>query len=217
MLLQLEGIGKQKIKYQDPMNVEFDNLSEYMTLAKKSISKFANKFYTGLSAKMLKDEEAIASITNAIIMADWRYNENHQGQDGKTKTKYSYRNQCALWAIQTYVTKNYKKNQKNKTYSLNYNSDEDCEETGTHIVDKRIKTPENILIEQESKQHVSSLINTILESDCITQRQSEYIKLYYFENNTYEQIGKKYDLTREAIRQSINKALSIIRGLSENQ
>jgi RNA polymerase sigma factor (sigma-70 family) len=54
----------------------------------------------------------------------------------------------------------------------------------------------------------------LLSSELLTKNQSEYIKLYYFENCTYEQIGQKFNLTREAIRQSINKALSVIRDIS---
>ena len=69
MLLQLNGIGKQKISYKDHTDIQFDSLSNYMTMAKKTIAKFANKVYNGLSNKMLKDEDAIASVANAIRMA----------------------------------------------------------------------------------------------------------------------------------------------------
>ena len=215
MLLQLEGIGNQKIAYKDASAVEFDNLNEYTTMAKKSISKFANRFYSGLSSKMLKDEDAISSVTNAIIMADWRYDENYEGTNGAKKTKYSYRNQCALWAIQTYVTKNYKKNKNtSKVYSLNYNNSENEDDAYNYIVDNRTKTPEQIILEKEKHEEVSKLIRLLLSSELLTKNQSEYIKLYYFENCTYEQIGQKFNLTREAIRQSINKALSVIRDIS---
>lgn len=215
MLVQIEGVGDHKIKYRDQSEVEFDNLYDYIILAKKSISKFANRFYSGLSAKMLKDEDAISSVANAIIMADWRYDDNYKGPNNKQKTKYSYRNQCALWAIQTYVTKNYKsRNISSKFLSLDYNNEENEDTTHSYIVDKRTKTPEEILIEKEGKAYLSSLIDQLLNSDCISKKQSEYIKLYYFEGMTFEEIGKQFGLTREAIRQSINKALSLISSVS---
>ena len=91
MLLQLNGIGNQKIQYKDHSTLKFDSLDQYMLLAKKSISKFSNQFYNGLSSKMLKDEDAIASVANAIMMADWRWDENYQNDKGTKKTKYSYR------------------------------------------------------------------------------------------------------------------------------
>ena len=37
MLLQLNGIGNQKIAYKNHNDIKFDNLNEYILLAKKSI------------------------------------------------------------------------------------------------------------------------------------------------------------------------------------
>lgn len=213
MLLQLEGIGKQKIKYRNASEVDFSDLSEYILLAKKSISKFANQFYNGLANKMLKDEDAISNVANAIMMADWRYDENYENSLGNgKKTKYSYRNQCALWAIQTYVTKGHKKNKnKNKFYSLDYTDNSEESTAYSYIEDQRSLSPDQILIQKEKSDDISRLINDLLSLNCLSEKQKDYIKLYFFENYTFEQIGKKYDLTREAIRQSLNKALSLIK------
>ena len=214
MLLQINGIGNQKIEYKDHSQLEFDSLNTYMILAKKSISKFSNQFYNGLSSKMLKDEDAISSIANAIMMADWRWDENYQNDKGTKKTKYSYRNQCALWAIQTYVSKNYKKNKKFKTnvYSLDYMVEKDDESTvHSFTEDTKSISPENILINKENKEELSSLINKLLQLDCLSDRQRDYIQLYYFESYTFEKIGKKYGITREAVRQGLNKAISLIK------
>lgn len=215
MQLQMEGIGNQKIKYRDRSEVEFDTLSNYLLLAKKSISKFANGFYTGLAQKMLKDEDAVSSIANAIMMADWRYDSNYEGKNGAKKTKYSYRNQCAIWAIQTHVTSNYKKNKKNiKFLSLDHKHDHTDDENMSaysYTVDSSAKTPDETIIKKEQDNQISELINKLLNLDCISDKQKNYIKLYYFENYTFDKIGKKYNLTREAVRQSMNKALDIIR------
>lgn len=214
MLLQINGIGNQKIEYKDHSQLEFDSLNTYMTLAKKSISKFSNQFYNGLSSKMLKDEDAISSIANAIMMADWRWDDNYQNDKGTKKTKYSYRNQCALWAIQTYVSKNYKKNKKFKTtiYSLDYIAEKDDESTVHNFTeDTKSLPPEEILINKENKEELSSLINKLLQLGCLSDKQRDYIQLYYFESYTFEKIGKKYGITREAVRQGLNKAISLIK------
>lgn len=214
MLLQLNGIGNQKIKYKNHESIQFDSLQEYILLAKKSISKFANQFYQGLSAKMLTDEDAISSVANAIMMADWRWDENYQNEKGTKKTKYSYRNQCALWAIQTYITKDHKKDKKfkKKAYSLDHIVEDDNELSIHNLThDDKSLSPETILINQENKQELSQLIDSLLNIDCLTTRQKDYIRLYYFESYTFEKIGKKYGITREAVRQGLNKALSMIR------
>lgn len=217
MLLQLQGIGKQKISYKNHQDIEFDSLNTYITLAKKAISKFANGFYNGLSIKMLKDEDAISAVANAIMMADWRWDDNYKNEQGTKKTKYSYRNQCALWAIQTYISKDSKHKKKHKkVYSLDFtiDSDEGGSDLSSITSDISELSPEELTIEKESKQELSGLIEQLLSLDCISARQKEYIKLYYFESYTFEKIGQKYGITREAVRQGLNKAIENIRKAS---
>lgn len=214
MLLQLNGIGNQKIKYKNHSTIEFDSLQDYILLAKKAISKFANQFYQGLSVKMLKDEDAISSVANAIMMADWRWDENYQNEQGTKKTRYSYRNQCALWAIQTHITKDHKKNKKfkKKIYSLDHVIEDDTESSVHNFTqDDRTLSPETILMQAENKEELTRLIDSLLSLDCLSSRQKDYIRLYYFESYTFEKIGQKYGITREAVRQGLNKAINMIK------
>lgn len=220
MLLQLNGVGNQKIVYKDHKNIEFDSLHEYILLAKKSISKFSNQFYQGLATKMLKDEDAISSIANAIMMADWRWDNEYKNTKGTKKTKYSYRNQCALWAIQTYVSKNHKKNKKFKqVYSLDHVLESNDESTTAHSFVEDFKTipPEDQIIQKEEKDKLTSLINNLLSLDCLTARQKDYIRLYYFESYTFDKIGKKYGITREAVRQGLNKTIQTLREVANDR
>lgn len=215
MSVQLSGIGKQKISYKDHSDIQFESLSIYIILAKKAISKFANQIYNGLATKMLKDEDAISSIANAIMMADWRWDENYQNDKQTKKTRYSYRNQCALWAIQTYATKDSKKSKKYNVYSLDCNINDDENSSGyNYTKDEKILNPEELLIKNEEQTILKNLINQMLDCELLTNRQRDYIKLYYFESYTFDKIGKKYGITREAVRQGLNKALEIIRGLN---
>lgn len=213
MLVQINGIGKQKIVYKQHDQLEFLTLKEYLTLAKKAISKFANNFYDSLAKKMLKDEDALSLVANAIMMADWRWDENYKNQQGTKKTKYSYRNQCALWAIQTYISKEYKKNKKfDKVYSLDSTIDSSDDLTpGQLVKDNNSKTPVAIAIGREETDNTKHLVDSILSLECITDRQKDYIRLYYLESQTFDSIGKKYGITREAVRQGLNKAIEKIR------
>lgn len=216
-MLNMQGIGKQKIKYKDHSSVEFDTLTAYITLAKKSVSKFANQFYSGLSIQMLKDEDALSSIANAIMMADWRWDENYSNTKGTKKSKYSYRNQCAIWAIQTYVTKYAKNKQKDNTLSLDHIIDKDNSVTsGVLMADQKTISPLDILIKKESSDHLRKNIDNILSIDFLSERQKDYIKLYYLEGLTFDKIGKKYNITREAVRQGLNKALEVLRKINND-
>lgn len=213
-MLNISGLGNHKLQYKDPDTINFDSLNTYLLLARKSISRFANQFYNGLADTMLKDEDAISNIANAIMMADWRWDENYQNEKGTKKTRYSYRNQCAIWAIQTYVSKNAKrkKSKKNIHVSLDHiiGSEDGCTTIHNLTKDAKAHSPEDILVEKEQKAELSHLISSLLELECLSTRQKDYIRLYYFEEYTFEKIGKQYGVTREAVRQALNKAINII-------
>lgn len=217
MLLQVNGIGKQKIKYKDHKNIEFDSLDQYILLAKKAISKFGNSIYVGLSKKMLRDEDAICSVANAIMMADWRWDQDYQNAKGTKKTKYSYRNQCALWAIQTYVAQNTKKSKHIKNvYSLDYNTDtENSISIHERIEDNHSYSPEKLAMLSEEKTATQEFIDTIFNLSCLSDRQKDYIRLYYLEGYTFEKIAQKYGITREAVRQGLNKGIGIVKSIME--
>jgi RNA polymerase sigma factor (sigma-70 family) len=210
MLLQIEGIGNQKLKYKDSETIEFQSLKNYLNMAKKAISKFANKVYNGLATKMLKDEDAVSMVATSMMMADWRWDENYENKQGTKKTKYSYRNQCAIWAIQGYATKSSRKfKNKKPVYSLNHDLDKDDQLDAYHsIKDNNIEDPSDKVIKDEHNTILADLIFKL--TDCLDDRQKEYINLYYFEGETFEKIGKKYGITREAVRQGLNKAIKNI-------
>lgn len=211
----IPAIGKQKIVYKDHNQINFESLDFYINLAKKIIAKIGPTFFAGLSKHMLKDEDAIAFVANAIMMGDWRWKKNEADDDKPNKNLYSYRNQCAIWAIKTYVTKQYRSNHTKKkikaTHSLNYQEDETTLEN--ILPDTSQKEPLAIIIDQEDKKAKREIIQKLFDSSLISDKQKEYLQLYYFEDMTLEKIGKKFDVTREAVRQSIKTALNKIRAL----
>lgn len=190
------------------MEPKYDSLSTYISLAKKTISKFAPKFYSNLAKEMLSNDEAVSDIATAIMYADWRFDPNRVGKTGNRKTKYSYRNQCAIWAIKTYVSNKYKK----KTHmSLDYNSDQDQSSIASNTIDENNIPPVDILISQERTQELKDCIDLLLTNDMLSDKQKDQIRMYYFEDMTLSEIGKKYSISREAVRQSIKRAFDTIR------
>lgn len=209
----IPSIGKQKINYKDHNQIKFESLDFYVNLAKKIIAKIGPTFFAGLSKQMLKDEDAIAFVANAIMMGDWRWKKAESDQPHKNL--YSYRNQCGIWAIKTYVTKQYRSNHTKKkikaTHSLNYQEDDTTLEN--IIPDYSQKEPVAILIDQEDFKDKQDIIQKLFDSELISDKQKEYLRLYYFEDMTLERIGKKFNVTREAVRQSIKTAINKIRAL----
>ena len=76
------------------------------------------------------------------------------------------------------------------------------------------KTPSDpylLLAEKEEKELISKYISDILSSEILSDKQRDQIKEYYFNDKTLLEIGNEYGVTREAIRQNIQKGLTKIR------
>jgi len=189
------------------MEKQYESLSTYLMLSKKIINKFAPKF---IQKQMLNDEDAISDVATAIMNADKNFDPNRGPSPDRQKTKYSYRNQCGLWAVKTYVTKHYKSKKMN---SLDFTFDQDQNSLYSTITDTKNKNPIDILIENESEKNTYNDINYLINSNILTDKQKDQIKMYYFENKSLSEIGKHYGVTREAIRQSIKRALNSIKTL----
>lgn len=185
---------------------QFDSLDSYISLAKKTISKFAPKFYNGLSKEMLMNEEAISDVATAIMYADWRYDDTRVGKTGMKKTKYSYRNQCAIWAIKTYISNKYRSNSKIQSI----NNVKDDEDVSLDLIDTKQRQPQDILMEIEFHDILKQNLEELLDNELLSEKQKQQIKMYYYDDMTLSEIGKKFNISREAVRQNIKRGISII-------
>jgi RNA polymerase sigma factor (sigma-70 family) len=206
--------NKNKKGTRNSMNTEYDSLSEYVSLAKKTINKFAPKFYNGLNKEMLNNEDAVSDVATAIMYADWRYDPNRSGASGMKKTLYSYRNQCAIWAIQTYITNKYKKSKNSSDISLDFSLSNNGDTIyGNTISDKKQTNPLDLIIEAEEQSNTKYYLEKLLNSGIITDKQRQQLQMYYMEDMTLSEIGEVFDVSREAIRQNIKRAIETIRSI----
>lgn len=189
------------------MEKKYDSLYTYITLAKKIINKFAPKF---IVKQMLNDEDAISDVATAIMNADRNFDPEREGSTNQKKTLYSYRNQCGLWAIKTYITRQYKNR---KVNSLDFIANDTSNSLYSTIPDHKNKDPLDIIIENENNNNLISDIKMIFNSNIINQKQKDQIYMYYFESKSLAEIGLHYGVTREAIRQNIKRALDSIKNL----
>jgi RNA polymerase sigma factor (sigma-70 family) len=189
---------------------KYENLSVYLGLAKKTISKFAPQFYSGLRMELLNNDDAVSDVAHAIMQADWKWDANRKGHEGRSKSKYSYRNQCAIWAIKTYISQKYKK--KNCNLSLDsVITDDEGSTFAQSLHDNSSNDPYVLVSEKEQSDNLKSIMNRLISSDLLTDKQRQQIKMYYFEDKTLLEIGNIFGVTREAIRQNIQKGLKRIR------
>lgn len=183
--------------------MEFDTLDNYLYIAKKTISKFGSKMYPSLVKEMLSNDEAVSEIAEAIMVADWKWDGDRKGKKtGLSKSLYSYRNQCAIWAIKTYATQRYRKQKKDQSqikHSI---------ENSTYIDSS---DPAKIFSTKEESENLARDIKQLISAAPLTDKQKQQVMLYYYENKTLSEIGQIYNVTREAIRQNINKSINILR------
>jgi len=145
------------------------------------------------------------------MYADWRFDENRKGKTGLQKTLYSYRNQCAIWAIKTYVTTKYKQR---KNYSIDQDNDND-QKLDALLPDLKAQNPLDILIDNEYKKDLSINIKELLNNNILSDKQKQQIEMYYFDDETLSSIGDKFGVSREAVRQNIKRGLELIRACDE--
>jgi RNA polymerase sigma factor (sigma-70 family) len=192
--------------------VQYETLANYLLMAKKMITKFAPKYYSTLAQEMLHDEGAIADVAHSIMMADWKWNPLYRSKKNTVRTKRSYRNQRAIWAIKDYISK---RKCNGYVFSLSYEnprSDDPTPLSGL-LQDKKAYNPSTLAENADEVEYSQKLIETLLKCEVITNKQKEYIVSYYLDSQTLQEVGTKYGVSREAVRQGINHGLDTFRSL----
>ena len=124
MPVDIVGIGTTQKKYPNPEEREFETLSDYLGHAQRIIGYFAPRIRGGLSREMLASEDAIANVANAIMIADWTWDEKYTGKNGKVCSRHTYRNLRGIWAIKSYLVRR-KRRGKYPVSSINTEVDEE--------------------------------------------------------------------------------------------
>jgi len=190
---------------------KYKDMVEYIDMAKKTIRTFSNKICPGICNQMCNSEDAIADVAYAMMCADWKYDDTRKGkQSNQSKTRYSYRNQCAIWAIHSYI----KKYLKNQTRTVSLNNILDSSENMSFvdmIADKTQPEPIESIINDEKVDLENDLIKEIFASDILTDNQKDKLRLYFIEGNSLADLGRYYGVTREAIRQNLKVSLNKIK------
>jgi len=210
-MIDLVAVRNHKIKYNDHSTIEFQSLDFYLSLAQKTIAKFGKNISGTLAKEMLSSEDAISNVASCLMMADWRWDKDRIGNHGTHKTRYSYRNQCAIWAIKSYLTR---KKQKNHIDCVDTISNTNIKELDLmKIIPHSTKSPIEILVDAEDQNIIRDKINFYINpnNNILTKKQAECLKMYYFDEMTFAAIGKHYNVSREAIRQNIKRAIDKIK------
>lgn len=204
-MLYIVGIGKAKTDYPDKMKQEFMSLDEYLIAARKAIKYFGPKINSGLVNRLIRNEEAISEVAHAMMTADWRYNPE------KGMTRYNFRNNYAFYAIRCLASSKTKQNLRKHKCNFVSLDDELAKDFNLYslVYDNKNIDPLEYLIEKEDNKFI--VINRYLDDGTVTEKQSKCIKMYFYDNLTYEQIGDAIGVTKERVRQNINNGIAKIK------
>ena len=199
--IDIIGIHDKKIKLPQKPNKEFASLDEYITIAKKCISRHANKFRPNLAKEMLGNEDAVSNIAHAAMMADWAFN-------GKGSL-HGFRKERILFAIRCYLTRSCKNNKRN-TLSLNRLINSDKSQSTTSFLDRLVDKSPTVEDTMFQKEKIEKLKNLIKEAN-IPKNAKKYIQMHFFEGQSIASIAKKNGVSRQGIYTLIDRSLSNIR------
>lgn len=151
-------------------------MNEYLSSARGFITRYggAGKEY------MLNSDDVISNIATQMMVADWKYDKNK----ANGRSRYSYRNQCALWTIRK-IQRRYNKTV--KTHQIH--PDMTCDTAGA--------TRDKIYV----KEIMSSL----------RPAQQSILNKRYVQKMTLREVGKSIGVTKERARQIQNSIIAELR------
>lgn len=184
----LNSIGLPRLELPKQEDRKFCHLDEYYKIAKKQINYFGRRKYPNFCTKLQQSHELLADVVNANIMADWQYD------DTRGMTLRSYRNTRALFVIKTFIIR---LRNEVKVSSLNRPL-------------KKDQTREvQDLLPAKLIPYVKDEVLRILSF--VGEREKQILSLYYIEAFTYDEIAEVYKISKERVRQIMDKALATIK------
>lgn len=202
--IDIVGIGNKIMPLPQKNDDEFESLDNYYTIAKKMILVHAPTIRSNLAEEMLANEDAVGNVAHALMMADWKF-------DGRGNL-YGYRKKMGRYAIQNYASR-----QKKETAKKNISINNDFESsTSTNFFANQLTDKEQQPDMPLQKLEKLDKIRELLESGIISKLQAEYLRLYYFEGLSLDQIGKKRKVSKQSVWQLIHKALETLKEYIRN-
>jgi hypothetical protein len=187
--------------------LEFLTDKEYTAATKKIIKHFTRRSRR-LSQILIKDAEIFHNIKFKIMKADWRWKA-----DGG-RTRYSWRNQCGIWAIQEAIeeVKQKYEDMKDSHLSLSF-TNTSSNNTDMKLSDKigsKQPDPSQIMMREETATKHKKEIVQLIKAAKLTDTEIEYTTLWA-EGQTYQEIAKRFDIKNQSVGSIVKKAIQKMR------
>ncbi len=215
MTIDIVGIRDFRTKYPNASLKHFDDMSEYLRIAHCTLYIYLSKHHPNMVHRLLKSDDVISNIATAIMFADWRWDENYRSKNDTVRTKRSYRNQCAIWAIKAYIKRIIRNYNKPTCISIDELIDDNNDRTSL-IPNNRELNPALSIANKDQQDSYCKLVDELLSNKILTTNEQKFIRLYYLNGYTYKQIGKMNDVSHEWARIIIHNGIKKLKKITFN-
>jgi len=190
--VMIVGFNKKRRNYLKA-NSRMLTLQEYTKMAERCICHFAPP---SMASRMIKDEDAISFVIEHVMYGTCRWNPDRSHRCSLN----TYHVKCAIWAIGKWC-KMFAKHQKSRPLSLNY-EDESGNQFSSTLCDEKCGEPCSGLVAEDHRLQYKKL------SRGLTPKQTECINMIYFEGVTQSDAARRLGISRQAISQHVEHAIS---------
>lgn len=199
--IDIIGIGNKKLNTN---NDDFCSLDEYVLIAKKTISSYASKIKHGLAEEMLRNDDAIANIAHAIMMADWQF-------DGRGN-KFGFRKERAKYAIHLYISRRSRESRK-KIYQLDNLLNDNKLTFADTLEDKNMKSPSDIVENNESRIKIVKDLERLGDKGIVSKLGVSYLKMHYLDGKSMVEIANSRGVSRQSVSDLILKSVNTVKDI----
>ena len=179
--------SKKDLYPENYNNKNFYDVNTYLTLARRSILKFASRYMNHLTVQgMLNSEDVISNIATDIMMAHWKFNG--------TGSQEAYLIQCSIYSITKYIRRRKNNSKKKNIFCISLNESLEQEKC---ISLNNMPEKEAILKEE---------YDIFIKGDLLSNSEKECIIMYYLDCYSQAEIGRKRRVSRQRIGQILDSA-----------
>jgi predicted DNA-binding protein YlxM (UPF0122 family) len=161
----------------------------------KIADRILHSSYPNSYQMIINDSEKFGTIVNAVMTADWKYDESRVSEYQGNASLYGYRKQRVFWSI----NKIYSNKTKNKETVI-----EDIYEQRAINEIPESGTAFDIV---EHNDEMEKLCASIEVSKVLSPQEKKYLKLLFLNNKSIDDIAEMFTIDKRALRNNINNGL----------
>ena len=171
-------------------------LQEYLDIAARCIAHFANR---DLKSQMLKSEDAISFVAEHLMYATCRWSPE------RGRTLRSYHNQCAIWAIQNWMSRLVKTRE-----VLSINKELNQDESVVQLYEI-LEDPRDSSFADTKNDEDRSEIMSIIDKSSLSSMEKRCLVGKFLEHMSVKEISEDINKTDKFVYNIIDRAIKKLR------